>query len=195
MRELQGRWSWAPLGWGRSADVQSCRTGSLWPSAGVALRGMAREYAAGNSRRPGWREFAGTLGQLQACLQAGSGMARSRAKALLNWVSQCQRRGRCKVRRRAERVIRRLSVWCSRSVRPDQSTSASGPGFARSPRPPARCRWRRNARWHVVQPVPLLEVSNGILNLDEVAVVGLQFEYLPVPVGDEAVIAIFGEEG
>ena len=38
--------------------------------------------------------------------QAGSGMACSRAKARLNWVSQGQRRGRCKVRRRAERVIR-----------------------------------------------------------------------------------------
>ena len=38
--------------------------------------------------------------------QAGNGMACSRAKARLNWVSQGQRRGRCKVRRRAERVIR-----------------------------------------------------------------------------------------
>ena len=27
------------------------------------------------------------------------------------------------------------------------------------------------------------------------AMVGLQFEHLPVPVGDEAVIAVFGEEG
>ena len=56
--------------------------------------------------RPGWREIAGTLGQLQAGRQAGNGMACSRAKARLNWVSQGQRRGRCKVRRRAERVIR-----------------------------------------------------------------------------------------
>ena len=42
------------------------------------MRGMAREYAAGNSRGPGWREFAGKLGQLQAGSQAGTGMARSR---------------------------------------------------------------------------------------------------------------------
>ena len=56
--------------------------------------------------RPGWREFAGTLGQLQAGRQAGNGMARSRARARLNCSSQGQRRGRCKVRRRAERVIR-----------------------------------------------------------------------------------------
>ena len=70
------------------------------------MRGMARGYAAGDSRGPGWREIAGTLGQLQAGRQAGSGMACSRAKARLNWVFQGQRRGRCKVRRRAERVIR-----------------------------------------------------------------------------------------
>ena len=31
-----------------------------------AQRGMARGYAAGDSRGPGWREIAGTLGQLQA---------------------------------------------------------------------------------------------------------------------------------
>ena len=44
----------------------SRRTGSLWPSAEAAMRGMATEYAAGNSRRPAWCEFSGSLGQLQA---------------------------------------------------------------------------------------------------------------------------------
>ena len=38
--------------------------------------------------------------------QAGSGMARSRAGARLNCSSQGQRRGRCRVNRRAERVSR-----------------------------------------------------------------------------------------
>ena len=38
--------------------------------------------------------------------QAGSGMARSRARARLNCSSQGQRRGRCRINRRAERVIR-----------------------------------------------------------------------------------------
>ena len=38
--------------------------------------------------------------------QAGSGMARSWARARLNCSSQGQRRGRCRVNRRAERVIR-----------------------------------------------------------------------------------------
>ena len=41
-----------------------------------------------------------------SCRQAGSGMARSRARARLNCSSQGQRRGRCRVNRRAERVIR-----------------------------------------------------------------------------------------
>ena len=91
------------------------------------MRGMAREYAAGNSRGPGWHEFAGKLGQLQAGSQAGSGMARSRAMARVNWVSQGQCWGRCRVRRRAERVIRparaktrrlRVLVVTVRSARP-----------------------------------------------------------------------------
>ena len=38
--------------------------------------------------------------------QAGSGRARNRARARSNWASQGQRCGRCRVRRRAERVIR-----------------------------------------------------------------------------------------
>ena len=38
--------------------------------------------------------------------QAGSGMARSRARAQLNFSAQGQRSGRCRVNRRAERVSR-----------------------------------------------------------------------------------------
>ena len=46
-------------------------------------------------------------GQWAGCRrQAGNGRARNRARALLNWFSQGQRWGRCKVRRRAERVSR-----------------------------------------------------------------------------------------
>ena len=37
---------------------------------------------------------------------------------------------------------------------------------------------------HVVQTDAVLEVSNGILDLGVAAVVGLQFEHLPFPVGD-----------
>ena len=44
-------------------------------------------------------------------------------------------------------------------------------------------------------PDAVLQVANGILDLGVAAVVSLQFEHLPVPVGDEAVIAVGGEEG
>ena len=105
VRELQGRWPGLHWGDRNRRTVFSRRKGPLWPSAGAAMSGMAREYAAGNSRGPGWREFAGTLGQLQAGRQVEIGMTRSRTMAPVNWVSQGQRRGRCRVRRRAERVI------------------------------------------------------------------------------------------
>ena len=51
------------------------------------------------------------------------------------------------------------------------------------------------ARWEMVQPDAVLQVSDGILDLGVAAMVGLQFQGLPVPVGDEAVIAVGGEEG
>ena len=167
------------------------------------MRGMAREYAAGNSRGPGWHEFAGKLGQLQAGSQAGSGMARSRAMARVNWVSQGQCWGRCKVRRRAERVIRptraktrrlRVLVVAIRSPRPMRAvqrarlcaitcTASQAPLAAKRP------------RGHVVQPDAVLEVAYRILDLGVAAMISLQFQHLPIPVGDEAVIAVGGEEG
>ena len=51
------------------------------------------------------------------------------------------------------------------------------------------------ARGEMVQPDAVLEVPDGILDLGVAAMVSLQFEHLPVPVGDEAVIAVAGEEG
>ena len=50
-------------------------------------------------------------------------------------------------------------------------------------------------RRHVVQPDAVLEVAYRILDLGVTAMIGLQFQRLPVPVGDEAVIAEGGEEG
>ena len=61
------------------------------------------------------------------CRQLGNGMVRSLASALPNCVSQGQTRGRCRVRRRAERVSRparekkrrlRVSVVTTCSARP-----------------------------------------------------------------------------
>ena len=50
------------------------------------------------------------------------------------------------------------------------------------------------ARGEMVQPDAVLEVAYRILDLGVAAVVGLQFQGLSVPVGDEAVIAVGGEE-
>ena len=132
--------------------------------------------------------------------QAGSGMARSRARARLNCSSQGQRRGRCRVNRRAERVIRpakaktrRLRSWWSRSADPGRCGLSSGPGCAPSPVPPARRRWRRSGPRGDGSAHAVLEVAYGILDLGVAAMVSLQFEQLPVPVGDEGVIAVGGE--
>ena len=51
------------------------------------------------------------------------------------------------------------------------------------------------ARGEMVEPDAVLQVSDGILDLGMAAVVGLQFQGFTVPVGDEAVIAVAGEEG
>ena len=50
-------------------------------------------------------------------------------------------------------------------------------------------------RGHVVQPDAVLEVAYRILDLGVAAMISLQFQHLPIPVGDEAVIAVSGEEG
>ena len=69
----------------------------------------------GRSKRRSWTGLARVGGdvrlsvgwlRLRSCRQVGSGIARSRARARLNWVSQGQRWGRCRVRHRAERVSR-----------------------------------------------------------------------------------------
>ena len=88
-------------------------------------------------------------------------MARSRARARLNWVSQGQLWGRCRVRRRAERVIRpareknrRGGSWWSPPAHPDRSALSNGPGYAPSPVSPARRRWRRNGDGMWFSPTP-----------------------------------------
>ena len=48
---------------------------------------------------------------------------------------------------------------------------------------------------HVVQPDAVLEVAYGVLDLGVAAMISLQFEHLPIPVGNEAVIVVDGEEG
>ena len=50
-------------------------------------------------------------------------------------------------------------------------------------------------RGEMVQADAVLQVANGILDLGVATMVGLQLQGFPVPVGDEAVIAVGGEEG
>ena len=51
------------------------------------------------------------------------------------------------------------------------------------------------ARGEMVQPDAVLEVAYRILDLGVTAMIGLQFQRLPIAVGDEGVIAVSGEEG
>ena len=48
------------------------------------------------------------------------------------------------------------------------------------------------ARGEMVESDAVFEVSDGILELGVAAMVGLQLQGFPVPVGDEAVIAVAG---
>ena len=128
-------------------------------------------------------------------------MARNRARARLNWVSQGQRRGRCRVSRRAERVSRparektrrrRVLVVTVCSPRPMRAVQRARlwahhlggqPGTVGGEAP----------RGEMVQPDAVLEVPDGILDLGVAAMISLQLQGIPVPVGDEAVIAVAGE--
>ena len=116
-------------------------------------------------------------------------MARSQARARLNCSFQSQRRGRCRVNRRAERVIRparaktrRLRVLvvtiCSpRPMRAVQRARVVGHHLYRQPGAVGG----EAARGEMVQPDAVLEVAYGILDLGVAAMVSLQFEQLPVP--------------
>ena len=128
-------------------------------------------------------------------------MARSRARARLNWVSQGQCLGRCKVRRRAERVIRPA---IEKQPPPEGLGGHDLLAQADAGRPAGQVvgdyLYRQpsavggeTAGRHVVQPDAVLEVPDGVQGLGVAAVVGLQLQGLPVPVRDEAVIAVAGE--
>ena len=91
-----GEMAWA-LGVDGGPDGQSPHR----PPEGPMRETTGREDTQQGLSRPGWREIAGTLGQLQAGRQAGNGMACSRAKARLTWVSQGQAGAEIEAARRA----------------------------------------------------------------------------------------------
>ena len=152
--------------------------------AGASLRGRWVGWRVSGGRAPSGREW----------------RARNRARARSNWASQGQRCGRCSVRW-PERVIRpareknrrrRVLVVTTCSPRPMRAVQRARLWAHHLYRQPGGV---EAARGEMVQPHTVLEVSDGILDLGVAAMVGLQFEHLPVPVGDEAVLAVGGEEG
>ena len=108
-----GEISWAPLGqMGGSAGGLQALLGAPMAACSGGDEGDGeighgkRRSRTGTGASLRGRSVGRMAGQLPTGRQAGSGMARSRARAPLNWASQGQRWGRCKVRRRAERVSR-----------------------------------------------------------------------------------------
>ena len=188
--------------------VYSRRIESLWPSAGVAMRGMAREYAAGDSRGPDWREFAGTFG----CPLGGPVAGRPSGG---EWNGSQPGQGA------TELGFPGPALWQMQGEAACRAGEPSGQGEEPPPeglgghdlltqadagrpagevvghhlyRQPSAVGGETAGR-HVVQSDAVLEVAYGILDLGVATVVGLQFEHLPIAVGDEGVIAVYGEEG
>ena len=177
--------------------------GSCDARDGERIRSRELSRTTGLARVCGDLRLSGGWVGRRRCRQAGSGMARSRAKARLNFSAQGQRSGRCRVNRRAERVSRparaknrrrRVLVVAVCSPRPIRAvqrarlcaiTCIGQPGAVGG----------EAARRKMIQPHAVLQVSNGVLDLGMAAVVGLQLQGFPVPVGDEAVIAIGWRRG
>ncbi len=220
----RGQWKGVGSYRGDDPGLNSCRRevgGQSADALGAPVAACSgcgeRDGRTGHGKRPrgpGWRELAGTFScpddgsVAKGRRQEGSGRARSRAKALLNWFCQGQLWGKCRVRRRALRVClpareknRRWRVLvvasCSpRPTRPVQRARLWAITWTASQAPFGKLRIGGEApRGEMVQPDTVLQVADGILDLGVAAMVGLQFQGLPVPVGDEAVIAVVGEEG
>ena len=135
--------------------------------------------------------------------QEGRGSARNLARAPLNWAAQGQRWGRCKVRRRAERVSlpamekkrrRRVLVVTICSPRPMRAvqrarlwaitcTASQAPLAGKRP----------EGRWF--NPTPYLRSRMAFSISAWRRWSASRCQGFPVPVGDEAVIAVAGEEG
>ena len=114
-------------------------------------------------------------------------MARNRAKAERNWVSQGQRLGRCSMRRRALRVMRPAREKrrrreglggrhrLSQSDAPGPAGQVVGHDLYRQPGSVGR----EAPRGRVIEPHAVLQVPDGVLDLGVAAVAGLQFQGYP----------------
>ena len=167
------------------------------------MRGMAREYAAGNSRGPGWHEFSGKLGQLQAGSSGGewNGSQPGHGASELGFPRPMLGKMQGKAARRAGDPSHQSEDP------PPEGLGGHGPfgqTDARCPAGEVVCHHLHRQpgavggeapRGEMVESDAVFQVSNGVLDLGVAAMIGLQFQGFPVPVGDEAVIAVGGEEG
>ena len=139
----------------------------------------------------------------EGCRQAGSGMARSRARAQTELLLPRPVLGKMQ----GDPACRAGEASGQGEEPPPEGLGGDYPLSQTEPRRPTGqvVRHRLDGqpgsvggeapRGEMVQPDAVLEVAYRILDLGVAAMVSFQFEQLPVPVGDEAVIAVGGEEG
>ena len=82
-----GEIAWVPFGVGRSADGLHRRTGAPMAVCGAAMRGMAREYAAGELSRTGLARVCGDL------RLSGGWVADGAVRPGVEWLAAGPRRG------------------------------------------------------------------------------------------------------
>ena len=144
---------------------------------------------ARGGRGPGWRELAGTFSWpdvgtvADGSRQAGSGMARNRARARVNWVSQ----GPAPWEMQSEAARRAGEPPSQGEEAPPERLGGHDPLARIGPRCPTGqvMRYHRYCepggvggeapRGHVVQPGAVLEVPDGVLDPGVAAAAGLQF--------------------
>ncbi len=78
----------------------------------------------------------------------------------------------------------------------DDPVSSTGQALGGQPGPPfGRLRiGGKTARWQVVEPRGVLEVTDGVLHLCVMAMLGLQFQSVALTVSEEGVMAVGGEQ-
>ena len=155
------------------------------------MRGMAREYAAGNSLGPGWRESAGIFG----CPVGGSPTVPSGRG--VDWLAAGQ--GAAELLSPRPAIRKMQGQPACRAGEPsgqgeEPPPEGLGGGYPLSQTDPRRPAGQvvghrldgqpgavggEAARGEMVQPDAVLEVAYGILDLGVAAMVSLQFEQLP----------------
>ena len=128
---------------------------------------------------------------------------RKRVRAPVNWASQGQRRGKCRVSRRG----RAGQPTCEGEESPPQGLGGHDLFAQADARRPARqvmsngldrqpsAVGGETARREMVETDAVFEVANGIPGLGVAPMVRLEFQGVAIPVGDESVIAVGGQQG